>query len=205
VKECLLYFHLKNTFFDNKLFIFYLIKFKKIIQMNDILEILKYTIPALIVLIAAYLTISLYLKNEEKRRKFEITMNNKDSILPLRLQAYERLILFLERISPDSLIMRVNRNDLNALQLQNELLNSVRSEFEHNLAQQTYISSPAWEMVKAAKNNVMKLINESAADFKADAKGINLSKRILENAMELSNSPVYAAIEFLKKEVKELF
>lgn len=173
--------------------------------MNELLEILKYTIPALIVFITAFLLLRLFFKNEEKRRKYELSLNYKETILPLRLQAYERLILFLERISPDSLVMRLSRSDLTVLQMQNELLTSIRSEFEHNLAQQTYISSSAWEMVKAAKNSVIKLVNESAADFKAEAKGINLSKSIIENEMQLKNSPVYAALEFLKKEVRELF
>jgi len=173
--------------------------------MNDLLEILKYTIPAIVVFLTAFFLIQMFLRNEEKRRKFELSMNYKESILPLRLQAYERLVLFLERISPDSLVMRISRTDLTVYQLQNELLNTIRSEFEHNLAQQTYISSSAWEMVKAAKNSMVKLVNESAVDFKADAKGMNLSKSILENAMQLKNSPVYAALEFLKKEVRELF
>lgn len=173
--------------------------------MKDFLEILKYIIPSVVVFITALLIIRQYFKNEEKRRKFELSMSYKESILPLRLQAYERLILFLERISPDSIVMRTNRPDLTVLQLQNELLNTIRTEFEHNLAQQTYISSSAWEMVKAAKNSMIKLVNESAVDFKADAKGMNLSKSIIENSLELKNSPVYAALEFLKKEVRELF
>ncbi len=173
--------------------------------MNDLLEILKYTIPALIVFFTAFFLIYMFLKNEEKKRRIELGMNYKDTILPLRLQSYERLVLFLERISPDSLVMRINRADLTVYQLQNELLNVIRSEFEHNLAQQIYVSSSAWEMVKAAKNSMIKLVNESATDFKADAKGMNLSKSVLENAMQLKNSPVYAALEFLKKEVRELF
>ena len=173
--------------------------------MNDFLEILKYTIPAIVVFVTSFYLVRAFLKNEEKKRKFELSMNYKESILPLRLQAYERLVLFLERISPDSLVMRINKPDVTVFQMQNELLGAIRSEFEHNLAQQTYISSSAWEMVKAAKNGMIKLVNESATDYKADAKGINLSKSILENAMNLQNTPVYSALEFLKKEARELF
>ena len=173
--------------------------------MNDFLEILKYTIPAVVVFITSFYLVRSFLKNEEKKRKFELSMNYKESILPLRLQAYERLVLFLERIAPDSLVMRINKPDVTVLQMQNELLSAIRSEFEHNLAQQIYISSSAWEMVKAAKNGMIKLVNESATDYKADAKGINLSKSILENAMILQNTPVYSALEFLKKEARELF
>ncbi len=89
-------------------------------------------------------------------------MSQKDNTLPLRLQAYERLILYLERISPDSLVMRMSRSNLSVAQFQNELVTSVRTEFEHNLAQQTYISSQSWEKVKSARNSIIKLISESA-------------------------------------------
>jgi hypothetical protein len=173
--------------------------------MSDLLEILKYTLPALIVFVTSFLLIRMYLQNEEKRRRFEISRNNKEGILPLRLQAYERLILFLERIAPEALVMRVSREDINVRQTLNELVSSIRTEFEHNLVQQTYISTQAWEMVKNAKNNMIKLVSESATDFKPTANGMLLTRQILENAMEMKNSPVSPAIEYLKKEVRQLF
>ena len=173
--------------------------------MNEILEILKYTLPALIVFFTAYLLIRAFIKNEDKKRSFEISMSQKDSTLPLRLQAYERLILYLERISPDSLVMRMSRSNLNAAQFQTELIASVRTEFEHNLAQQTYISSQAWEKVKSAKNSIIRLISESAADTNPESAGLALGKKILENAIDLQSSPALEAIEVLKKEVRELF
>ncbi|MGC9343969.1 MAG: hypothetical protein ACP5E3_14800 [Bacteroidales bacterium] len=173
--------------------------------MADLLEILKYTLPAIVVFLTSFFILKLYLKNEEKKRKFELSMNQKDSILPLRLQAFERLILYLERISPDSLVMRFKNTRLSVVELQNELVNAVRTEFEHNLAQQTYVSIQAWEMIKAARGDTIKLINESAAELKAKDPGLNLSKRILEKAMELQKAPNYAAIQYLKKEVNDLF
>ncbi len=173
--------------------------------MKEILEILKYTIPAFIVFLTAYLLIRTFLRNEEKRRSFEIAINQKENTLPLRLQAYERLILYLERISPDSLVMRISRTNISVGQFQNELVSSVRTEFEHNLAQQIYVSSPAWEKVKSAKNSIVKLINESATGMNPQANGLTLGKKILENAIELQSSPALEAIEFLKKEVRENF
>ncbi len=174
-------------------------------NMNEIIEILKYTLPALIVFLTAYLLIRIFLRNEDKKRKFEISMSRRESTLPLRLQAYERLILFLERISPDSLVMRVSRPNLTISQFQNELITAVRTEFEHNLAQQTYISSQAWEKVKSAKNNIIKLVSESAIGMNPQASGLTLGKKILENAIEQENSPIVGAVEFLKKEVREMF
>lgn len=173
--------------------------------MSDILEILKYTLPALVVFVTAFLLIRMYLQNEEKRRRYEMSRDKKESTLPLRLQAYERLILFLERIAPEALVMRVNRQDLNVSQTLNELVTSIRTEFEHNLVQQTYISSRGWDMVKIAKNNMIKLVTESASEFKPSANGILLNRQILENAMQEKTSPVTPAIEYLKKEVRELF
>lgn len=172
--------------------------------MNEIIELLKYVIPALLVLLASVFTLIILNKNEEKKRKAEIINNFKDTTLPLKLQAYERMILFLERISPESLVMRTVRTDYTSAQMQNELISTIRTEYDHNLAQQIYISSKAWDAVKSARNNVIKLINDSALEFKPDATGISLNKKILEKMMELKSPPVEFAVEFLKKEVREL-
>ena len=144
-------------------------------------------------------------QNEEKKRKKEFNMSINDDILPVRLQAYERIILLLERISPESLVMRVGNSSYSARQLQQELLSQITSEFEHNLAQQTYVSTEAWEKVKAAKNQVINLINNTAGELKEDAGGPTLAKLILERLTELKDSPSQVAIDFLKKEVKSLF
>lgn len=173
--------------------------------MSDILEILKYTLPSLVVFLTAWFLLRGFMRNENQKRKFEISMAQKDSILPLRLQAYERLVLFLERISPDSLVMRVKSSSLSSAEMQNELITAVRTEFEHNLAQQVYISDKGWEMIKNARNEIIRLINQSAAEVKPGENGLNLSKKILEKAMELETPPVQAASQYLKSEVKELF
>ncbi len=99
-------------------------------------------------------------------------------ITPLRLQAYERAILFLERISPENLIMRVNKSGFTCQQLQSELMQTIRSEFEHNLSQQIYISHGAWEMLKIARGRTIQLINSLAEKIPKDSPSINLSKAI---------------------------
>jgi hypothetical protein len=173
--------------------------------MEVILEILKYTVPALIVFLTVLVMLRSWSRNEDKRRKTEFNMHISDEILPVRLQAYERSILLLERISPQSMIMRVSRNDFSARQLQQELLSNITSEFEHNIAQQTYLSTEAWEKIQAAKNQVINLINETAKEVKPDASGPTLGKLILERLTELNNPPSQVAIDYLKQEVKTLF
>ena len=171
----------------------------------DYLEILKYVIPATIVFLTVWVIVAKYFSSMEKIRKVDQMIDNKRIILPLRLQAYERVILFLERISPESLVMRVNIPGLTARQLQAEILASIRAEFEHNLSQQLYISPEGWERVKNARGLTIKLVNTAADQVKPDAPGSNLSSKMLDMIMEADKAPTGEAIEFLKKEVQSLF
>jgi hypothetical protein len=173
--------------------------------MEVLLEILKYTVPALIVFLTVLVMLRTWSRSEENRRKKEFNIHLTDEILPVRLQAYERSILLLERISPESMIMRVSRPDFSARQMQQELLSHITSEFEHNIAQQTYLSTEAWEKIKIAKNQVINLVNETAKEVKPDASGPTLGKLILERLTELNNPPSQVAINYLKQEVKTLF
>jgi len=173
--------------------------------MEVLLEILKYTVPALIVFFTVLVMIRAWSRNEDLRRKSEFNMHLSDEILPVRLQAYERSILLLERISPESMIMRVSRNDYTARQLHQELLSNITSEFEHNIAQQTYLSTEAWDKMRAVKNQVINMVNETAKEVKPDASGPTLGKLILERLTELNKPPSQVAIDYLKKEVKTLF
>jgi hypothetical protein len=173
--------------------------------MDAFLEIIKYILPALIVFFTAYFSIRLLIKNDQKRRDFEIMVKNKNVITPIQLQAYERLTLFLERISPDALVMRLNKENMTSQQLQNEILKTIRAEFDHNLSQQVYISSKAWEMIKHAKERTIKLINTTATAVKPDTPAIHLSKAVLEKVAEQDEIATRTAIEYLKKEVRNYF
>lgn len=165
-------------------------------------DILKITIPALMVFLAGYMALRILIKNETQRQKSELMFNTIKVTLPLRLQAYERLILLMERISPESIIIRVNKKGMLASDLQAALLGNIRAEWEHNLSQQLYVSNEAWEMVKNAKENIIKLINICSERVTPNESGFELSKKILETYAELDVNPAMLAIDFLKKEVK---
>jgi hypothetical protein len=146
-----------------------------------------------------------YFDGEETKRKQQIMLNNQSMITPLRLQAYERAILFLERISPENLIMRINKPGLTCQQMQSELMHAIRSEFEHNLSQQIYISHGAWEMLKIARGRTIQMINTMSEKLPHDSPAINLSKAILESMVEEEKAPTADAIVFIKKEISALF
>lgn len=170
-----------------------------------IAEILKYTLPALFVFLATYLVMSKMVKSEQLRLKAENVLNNQKFITPIRLQAYERMVLLMERISPQSLIMRTQRQNITNQELQSSLLKTIRSEFEHNMAHQLYISDKAWEMVRMAKEDCIKFINQTALQTKPEDNSLQLCKLILENTMDRDLDPTTKAINYLKEEIRTLF
>jgi hypothetical protein len=167
-------------------------------------EILLVTIPALLVLLTAYLLIRKSIEEDRKKRRHEIILQNSRTITPVRLQAYERLTLFLERISMESLIMRTNKPGMDAKQLHSTLLSTIRSEYDHNLAQQIYVSPQAWEVIKSARSNTIKLINTISEQVPKTATGSDLSKNLLEAVMEMDQEPAKVALDFLKKEISTM-
>jgi hypothetical protein len=170
-----------------------------------ILEILKYTIPSLILFLTVYYILHSYFYDQDKKRQYKGMLKNKELIIPVRLQAYERIILFLERISPDSLIMRISQPGMTSQQLQTDLLATIRAEFEHNLSQQLYVSTDAWNYVKNARANTIKLINIAAEKIPGNAPYVKLSASILDLSVQEEKTPSGVAIEFIKKEVQKLF
>ena len=173
--------------------------------METVFDILKITIPALLVLLTTWLLLRNMIKNDQNKRRQELILQNNKTITPIRLQAYERVVLFLERISLESLIVRVSNPDMTATQLHTALLNTIRSEFEHNLSQQIYMSAQAWEVVRSAKSNMIKTINSEADKLTPTSTGMDLTKRLFDQLMKLDKEPTRVAIDFLKGEIARIF
>ena len=173
--------------------------------MDKLFDVLIVVLPSVVVFLTAFYIIKKFIDNEQRRHLMEIKSQNQKSITPIRLQAYERITIFLERISPNSLILRTHNPGMPARALQAELLKTIRSEFEHNVAQQIYMSASAWKAVKAAKEETIKLINISSTKINDDASGTELGKKILEMAGQLEQTPSDFALDFIKREIKSLF
>jgi hypothetical protein len=172
--------------------------------MSTLLSILQITVPALMVFLAAYFIMRGMIRNDQDKRRQEIILLNSRTITPIRLQAYERIVLFLERISLESLLVRTNAPGMNAAQLHSSLLNNIRSEFEHNLSQQIYMTQQAWEVVKNARSNTIRFINTEFAKIPENASSLDFSKHLLEQVMELEKEPTKTAIEYIKNEVAKM-
>ncbi|MBL7916881.1 MAG: hypothetical protein JNM96_00695 [Bacteroidia bacterium] len=174
--------------------------------MEAIVEILKIILPAAAVFVAVYVVIKSFLSAEQKKRDHELKKANQGTVLPLKIQAYERLVIFLERLNPNTLVVRTNKNGMNAHQLQLELIRAIKAEYEHNLSQQIYVSIGAWEMVKTAKEEMIKLINISSTKVAHDAPSNELAMTILNIAASLEKKlPNDVALDYVKKEVSHIF
>lgn len=173
--------------------------------MNEFLEILKYTLPSLVVFVTAFYLIRTFLDNELKQLKEQQKDDSRKVAIPLKFQAYERIVLFLERIRPDNLVIRVNKPGMNKEMLQTQLLGTVREEYEHNLAQQIYMSEKAWGLVKSAKEEVLSDINTAAGKMSENNTAADYGQQVISLHLGKKNPSHEAAIKFIKEEIKEMF
>jgi len=174
--------------------------------MEGLIEILKIILPAGAVFAAAYLLVQKFLNNEQKRRDFELKKSVQASITPLKIQAYERIVIFLERIHPNTMVVRVNKHGMTSQQLHQELIKAIKSEYEHNLSQQIYVSHNSWELVKNAKEEILKLVNISATKVPHDSPSNELAMMVLNITANLDKKmPSEMALEYVKKEIAQIF
>jgi len=168
-----------------------------------ILELLSYTIPAIITGVVALYFFKLHNKNENNRRNYLLRKEKQNVALPLRLQAYERMALFLERISPNNLLIRVPPKGNDKVAYLKNLIITVEKEFEHNLAQQIYITSDCWNVIVSAKNSTLNLVREEMT--KGENKDALAMRQAIIEKMVGKESPSNIALTFLKKEVSKIF
>ena len=173
--------------------------------MDIFLELLKILIPAGAVFAATYFVVKTFLSNDQKRRDYELRKSQLNITTPIRLQAYERIILFLERIEPNNLVLRTNKAGMTIPLLHSELVKTIKTEYEHNISQQIYVSANAWHLVKTAKEETIKLVNISITKVPESAKGQDLAQVILHIASSVEKTPTQIAIEYLKTEVAQHF
>jgi hypothetical protein len=173
--------------------------------MTEFIDLLKYVIPALVVFAAVYFVQRLSLTKENNKERYKVMVANSNLLTPLRLQAYERISILLERLSAESLLLRLQSSGMTARQIQATMLLNVRSEFDHNLSQQIYISSNLWQAVKNAKEILIKTINITASQLPKDAPVNDFTIKLFEAYADLDTDTLAVAMELLKREVRDYF
>lgn len=170
---------------------------------TNIIEILAYTIPSLITGGVAYFLFNSHFKDQQNTRRWLLQKDNQKIALPLRLQAYERLTLLMERINPSQLMVRINpiSNDKN--DYENYVIAQIEQEFDHNIAQQIYVSDKCWAVILTAKNAIVQMVRTAAKNEKvtnADELRTFVIKELFDKT-----SPSNTALAFIKNEVAELW
>ncbi len=168
-------------------------------------DLLKITIPAAMILYAMYLVVKSFLTKDFERRLIDIRVKNNEIVMPIRLQAYERMSLYLERITLQNIVLRVNEPSYTVGELQQILLMEIRNELNHNLSQQVYMSDVVWKLIKKSTEDTISIINNSTSALPRDAKSIELVKVMFHVQQEMGAEPTAEALRVLKEEIRKSF
>lgn len=174
--------------------------------MEAVLEIFKYILPSVIVFLTAYFMFDGYTKSKIKSQYLEYKNEASKLVIPIRLQAYERMALLVERISPNSLIPRVKVAEMSSKEFQLALISNIRKEYEHNISQQIYVSSTLWQLITNLKEETISMIVKIGSNLPEDASATDMSKAIFEFIVGMKRTfPTVQILDLLKQEVKELY
>lgn len=170
-----------------------------------LVDFLKIVVPSGIVFGVTYFILNKFFDEQHKTRLLELKREHVKVISPIKLQAYERLALFLDRISPDNLVLRLSKSGQSAAQLRQALIQTISDEFNHNISQQIYVTDQSWNMIKAVKEQIIGIVEVCYKECDANETGPALGKRILNRLISEKQIPTQRAIELLKKEIEIAF
>jgi hypothetical protein len=167
-----------------------------------ILQMFGFLLPAVVTGVVAFYFFKMHTKNEEGRRRYLLHKDTQTNTLPIRLQAYERMALFLERIAIPSLVVRVSPKSADKAEYENLLIKTIETEFDHNLSQQIYMTDECWNIIKAAKSATIQMIRKAGMSETDSAD--KLREDVLTETMDKA-SPSATALSFVKKEIGNLW
>lgn len=167
---------------------------------EKLIESLFYILPAVVTGYVAYYMFNGFLKQQYSNQQLGVLSSQKKEALPIKLQAYERMLLFCDRINPIKMLARVSPVSNKTEDYVSLLIATIQQEFEHNLVQQLYVSNDSWIAVQAAKQAIINKI-KSIAETSSSASSLR-ENILIEYAKEVPASET--AVSILKSEVKKL-
>ena len=168
------------------------------------MEILKYCLPALIVLLATWLVLFKMLREERDKREFELRKASHKEALPIRLRGYARLAILLERTTPEHMLRDMDIANLTVQQLQILLMKKVRLEFDHNLSQQVYVSDSVWEAVILVEEEMISFIAAGAKNFAPDSPALPYAQQLITVYSSNGQTPNQLAQIKLREEARSI-
>lgn len=175
------------------------------VELMYFLDILKYSIAGIVVFSVGWFMVRNYLQQVYNRQLLTIKKSSLEHTLPLKLQAYERMVLFLERINPSNMLLRFHMEGMSARELQSLLLADIRAEYQHNIAQQIYISNHAWAAVKKMRDETINMVNSAVLSLPQTASSVDLSRTILNHLAHLEvDNPYEVALSIVKRDIHQI-
>ena len=171
--------------------------------MEYIISHFDFILPAVLVMILAVYMLNKVLNHDHTRRVFEYKKSLAKEMVPLRMQAYERLALFLERMQPSNLLLRVQKPNMKSRTLHAVLLKTIRSEFDHNMSQQVYVSDTVWKLINQAKDQLIRTINQNITSVSPESDATELCKLIIESSLDEQKWLIDEALILLKEELRK--
>jgi hypothetical protein len=156
-------------------------------------------------LMAVYYVVKGDIQHFFKLKTIELNQAHSASLLPLRLQAHERLIIFVDRINPANLLVRLHQQGIGIKELQNLVINDIKAEYQHNITQQLYINVTSWQVIRKLKDDTIAMINNAVSALPESESGIDLSKKVLQHMAGIPENPYDLTIDHLKKDIQEMF
>ncbi len=158
-------------------------------------------LPALLVFFTAQYMMKQHITNSVQLVKTEILKTNLNTFTPLKLQAYERIALFLERTSIPALIQSYAQAGQSARGFAAAATHAIKEEYSYNVSQQIYVSTQMWTLVKAIKEQHLQLLQNITANLPADATAADLSQKLIEFLQSMEVQPQDRGLEFMKNEI----
>jgi hypothetical protein len=168
-------------------------------------DLLKIVVSGLIIFFIIWEVVKPQLLQLTQSKILDLKKASLATTLPLRLQAYERLALFIERINPESMLVRVHVSGTTVRELQQFLVEEIRTEYQHNITQQLYVSAKAWSVIGRIKDDSISMVNNAAKGLLADASSLELSKVILTHLGGLEDNPYHAGLMLIRHDMEQFF
>lgn len=158
-----------------------------------------------IVVVVAYYLVKADLRSYLTNRKIAQAPASEANLLQLRLQAHERMIVFVERINPANLLLRLYQKELELGTLQAVSISEIKTEFQHNITQQLYLEAPTWNVIRKLKDDTIAMINNAVKNLPENASAMELSKMVLHHMSEISENPYELTIGLIKQDVHKMY
>ena len=169
---------------------------------DKIIESIGYLLPAAVTGYIAYYMFNRFVSKTDGNTRANVLAKKNKVVLTVKLQAYERLTLLLERIAPSNLLIRVKPYSDDKDEYERLLLKTIEDEFEHNLTQQVYVTEACWNVIRTAKSATVSIIRKTSMNEKVTTSD-KLRETILRELMD-NQTPSDAGLSYIKKEVAEI-